>query len=110
MFCALYPAQATDEEATFTQGMKVGVVMLKEGEEIIATSVVLEEQVVLPDVKDIPRAIALLMGLLFALNIDYPKELRYTFEVIQKVLMNIGGGQCSSFVHGVRNRLLRKTI
>ncbi|KAM7413896.1 hypothetical protein PAMA_018953 [Pampus argenteus] len=39
---------------------------------------------------------------------DYPKELRY--EVIQKVLMNIGGGRCSSLVHWLRNRLLRKTI
>uniref|UniRef100_A0A1A7W621 Si:dkeyp-2c8.3 n=1 Tax=Iconisemion striatum TaxID=60296 RepID=A0A1A7W621_9TELE len=101
---------ATDDEATFTRGMKVGVLLVKDGEDIIATSVVLEEQVVLPDVEDIPLAIALLMGLLFALNIDYPKELRYTFEVFQKVLMNIGGGQCSSLVHGLRNRLLRKTM
>lgn len=90
--------------------MKVGVVMVKEGEDIIDTSAVLEEAVILSDLKDIPHAIALLMGLLFCLNIDYPKELRYTFEVIQKVMMNIGGGQCSSLVHGLRNRLLRKTM
>ncbi|KAM9366239.1 sterile alpha motif domain-containing protein 3-like [Symphorus nematophorus] len=102
--------EATDDEDTFTQGMKVGVVMVKDGEDIVDTAVVLEEAVILSNLKDIPRAIALLMGLLFSLNIDYPKELRYTFEVIQKVLMNIGGGQCSSLVHGLRNRLLRKTI
>ncbi|XP_062293697.1 sterile alpha motif domain-containing protein 3-like [Scomber scombrus] len=102
--------EATDEEDTFTKGMKVGVVMVKDGEEIIDTAVVLEEAVILSELKDIPRAIALLMGLLFSLNIDYPKELRYTFEIIQKVLMNIGGGQCSSLVHGFRNRLLRKTM
>lgn len=90
--------------------MKVGIVMVKEGEDIIDLSVVLEEAVVLFDLKDIPSALAMLMGLLFALNIDYPKELRYTFEVIQKILMNIGGGQCSSLVHGLRNRLLRKTM
>ncbi|XP_073343585.1 uncharacterized protein [Pagrus major] len=102
--------EATDEEDTFTKGMKVGVVMVKDGEEIIDTAVVLEEAVILSELKDIPRAIALLMGLLFSLNIDYPKELRYTFEVIQKVLMNIGGGQCSSLVHGFRNRLLRNTM
>ena len=73
--------------------MKVGVVMVKDGEEIIDTAVVLEEAVILSELKDIPRAIALLMGLLFSLNIDYPKVLRYTFEVIQNVLMSIGGGQ-----------------
>ena len=92
------------------RGDNVGVVMVKDGEDIIDTSLVLEEAVILSDLNDIPRAIALLMGLLFSLNIDYPKELRYTCEVIQKVLMNIGGGQCSSLVHGLRNRLLRKTM
>ncbi|KAJ8349419.1 hypothetical protein SKAU_G00245490 [Synaphobranchus kaupii] len=107
--CFFKTVEATDDD-TFTRGMKVGVVMVKDGEDIIDTSVVLEEAVILSDLKDIPRAFALLMGLLFALNIDYPKELRYTFEVIQKVLMNIGGGQCSSLVHGFRNRLLRKTM
>ncbi|TKS88140.1 hypothetical protein D9C73_022264 [Collichthys lucidus] len=88
--------EATDDEETFTRGMKVGVVMVKNGEDIIDTAVVLEEAVIMTNQHDLPRAIALLMGLLFSLNIDYPKELKYTFEVIQKVLMNIGGGQCSS--------------
>ncbi|KAM9347670.1 sterile alpha motif domain-containing protein 3-like [Symphorus nematophorus] len=68
--------EATDDEDTFTQGMKVGVVMVKDGEDIVDTAVVLEEAVILSSLKDIPRAIALLMGLLFSLNIDYPKELR----------------------------------
>ncbi|CAK6973845.1 Sterile alpha motif domain-containing protein 3 [Scomber scombrus] len=54
--------EATDEEDTFTKGMKVGVVMVKDGEEIIDTAVVLEEAVILSELKDIPRAIALLMG------------------------------------------------
>lgn len=95
--------QATDDEDVFTEGLKVGIVMAKEGEDIIDVSVVLEEAVILPDLKDIPNTTAMLIDLLLALNIDYPKELRYTFEIIQKVLMNIGGGQCSSLVHGLRN-------
>lgn len=88
--------------------MKVGIVMVKEGEDVVDTSVILEEAVILSDLKDIPHAVVLLMGLLFSLNIDYPKELRYTFEVIQKVLMNIGGGQCSSLVHGLRTNSFGK--
>lgn len=90
--------------------MKIGVLMVKDGEEIIDTSVFLEEEVILTDLKDIPHAAVFLMGLLFAPNMDYPKELRYTFEIIQKVLMNMGGGQCSSLVHGLRNRLMRKPL
>ncbi|KAE8288311.1 hypothetical protein D5F01_LYC12176 [Larimichthys crocea] len=102
--------QATDDEETFTWGMKVGVFMVKDGEDITDTAVVLEEAVIMNNQHDLPRAIALLMGLLFSLNIDYPNKLKYTFEMIQKVLMNIGGGQCSSLVHGLCNMLLRKTI
>ncbi|KAM6974706.1 sterile alpha motif domain-containing protein 3-like [Tautogolabrus adspersus] len=106
--CFFKIVQATDDEQVFTKKMKVGIVMVKEGADVLDVSVILEEAVVLCGLKDIPDAVAMLI--LFVLNIDYPKELRYTFEVIQKVLMNIGGGQCSSLVHGLRNRLLRKSM
>ena len=102
--------QATDEEQTFCKDLQVGLVMVKDGNQIIDVSVVLEESVILSDLKDVPRGVAMLLGLLYALNIDYPKKLKYTFELIQKVLMNIGGGQCSSVVHGVKNKLLRQKM
>ena len=99
----------TDMENSMTGGMNVGIVLVKEGQDLLDISVVLEQQIVLHDINDYSHAVVMLMGLLYALNIDYPKELQYTFEVIQKVLMNIGGEHCSVKVHGMRNRLLRKT-
>lgn len=42
-------------------GMRGGGVVERDGEDGVATSVTLEEQVVLADVKDIPHAMALLM-------------------------------------------------
>ncbi|CAM4596943.1 unnamed protein product [Leuciscus chuanchicus] len=57
---------------------------------------------------DVPKAFGLLMGLLYGVNIDYPKRMKYTFEVLQKLVMNIGGSSCSSCVHGLRNKLFRK--
>ncbi|XP_039591916.1 uncharacterized protein LOC120515213 [Polypterus senegalus] len=99
------------------RGMNIGLLLITEEnpasflpQEIIDVAVVLEEQIVLHDLKDVPNAFVLLMGLLYALNINYPKELRNTFEVIQKILMNIGGDTCSAKVHGLRNRLLQKTL
>lgn len=93
-----------------TKGMAVGILMVSEGDDLIDVVVVLEEHIISQSLGDFPRAVAILMGLLFSLNIDYPRTLRYTFEVIQKVLMDIGGGQCSALVHGLRNRLLRKNM
>lgn len=55
--------------------MKVSVLMVNDEEYIFATSVILEEEVVLCDLKDISHAMAFMMGLLYVLNIDYLKEL-----------------------------------
>lgn len=100
----------TDTEDSMRRDMNVGILLVKEGEDLLDISVVLEDQIILHGIRDCSYAVAMLMGLLYALNIDYPKELQYTFEVIQKVLMNIGSHHCSARVHGLRNRLLRKTV
>lgn len=84
--------------------------MIKEVEDLLGVSVELEYEIILQGFKDYSHAVAMLMDLLFALNIDYPKELKYTFEVIQKVLMNISSEHCSATVHGLSNRLLCKTV
>lgn len=37
------------------------------------------------------RACALMLGVIYALNLAYPKELRYYYEFIQKVLLRMDG-------------------
>ena len=93
-----------------TAGIAVGILKLKEETDVLNYAVVLEERIIFPSARDFPNAVAILMGLLYSLNIDYPKGLKYTFEIIQKVLMDIGGGQCSALVHGLRNKLLRRKV
>ena len=90
--------------------MTVGILVVADGDDLLDYAVGLEEEVYCQSLSDFSTAVALLMGLLYACNIDYPKEIRYTFEVIQKVLMDIGGEKCSSLVNGFRNKLLRKTL
>ncbi|XP_059201647.1 uncharacterized protein LOC131981391 [Centropristis striata] len=102
--------QATVAEEDMTRGMTVGILVVADGDDTVGFAVVIKEEIILPSLSDFPTAVALLMGLFYALNIDYPKDIRYTFEVIQKVLMDIGGGHCTALVHGLRNRLLRKTL
>lgn len=67
-------------------------------------AVVLEEMVVLKDISDLQSAVAYLFGLIFALDFQYPKELKYTFEVIEKVFMEMGT-QCSARVQSLKTKL-----
>uniref|UniRef100_A0A3P9P978 Uncharacterized protein n=1 Tax=Poecilia reticulata TaxID=8081 RepID=A0A3P9P978_POERE len=44
---------------------------------------------VLHDLTSVASACALLLGLIYALNLAYPKPLRFTFEVFQKIFMQL---------------------
>ncbi|KAI2645791.1 2,3,4,5-tetrahydropyridine-2,6-dicarboxylate N-succinyltransferase [Labeo rohita] len=50
-------------------------------------------------------AVVYLFGLIFALDFHYPYELKYTFEVIEKVSMEIGT-YCSAKVQSLKTKLL----
>uniref|UniRef100_A0A9J7XJP3 Uncharacterized protein n=1 Tax=Cyprinus carpio carpio TaxID=630221 RepID=A0A9J7XJP3_CYPCA len=74
-----------------TRGMKVGILIIIEDDATPTTlpsvtkfAVVLEEVIVLKDAPDLQSALAYLFGLLFALDFEDPKQLKYTFEVIEK--------------------------
>ncbi|CAM4334533.1 unnamed protein product [Leuciscus chuanchicus] len=89
-----------------TRGMKVGILIVIEDDacpstlpSVIKFSVVLEEVIVLKDAADLQSALAYLFGLLFALDFEYPKQLKYTFEVIEKVFMEMGSTHCSPRDH-----------
>ena len=68
-------------------------------------AVVLEEHIVLQDLPDLLTALALLFGLIYALNIQFPKELRYTFETFQKLFLE-HGTDLSARVRSLKNKLL----
>ncbi|XP_053085259.1 uncharacterized protein LOC113546702 isoform X1 [Pangasianodon hypophthalmus] len=94
-----------------TRGMKLGILAITEDD--VAPSalptftnfaVVLEEATVLKDISDLQSAVSYLFGLILALDFEYPKELRYTFEVIEKVFMEMGT-HCSARVQSLKTKL-----
>uniref|UniRef100_A0A3Q3LZS4 Uncharacterized protein n=1 Tax=Mastacembelus armatus TaxID=205130 RepID=A0A3Q3LZS4_9TELE len=74
-------------------------------------AIVVEDDLVMSDIPRFADAFALLFGLMYALHLDYPRKLTYTFTLIQKVLLGLDNGKplkpclyllVSVFVHKVK--------
>ncbi|KAI2649381.1 hypothetical protein H4Q32_015324 [Labeo rohita] len=52
--------------------------------------IVIEGEVVMKSIKDLPKAMCLLFGLTYALHLSYPKPMKNTFQFIQQVLLMLG--------------------
>lgn len=57
--------------------------------EIFDVAVVVEETIMLHNFKDVAQSFAMLMGIIYCVNLKYPDTMKYTFEFLQRVLMNI---------------------
>uniref|UniRef100_A0A3B1IXZ8 Uncharacterized protein n=1 Tax=Astyanax mexicanus TaxID=7994 RepID=A0A3B1IXZ8_ASTMX len=68
--------------------------------------IVIEGCTVLQDLGDVANGCAVLLGLIYCLNLSYPKDLRYTFDFFQKVLMELDGSKLSNKVQVLKNKLL----
>uniref|UniRef100_A0AAY3ZWX8 Uncharacterized protein n=1 Tax=Denticeps clupeoides TaxID=299321 RepID=A0AAY3ZWX8_9TELE len=91
---------------TFTgEMMKIIVIRSTVMTHPASAKIVIEGTVVLKDL-DVPRACALLMGLIYALNLSYPKELKNTLEVFQKIFLELDGLKASPRVMSLKCKLL----
>ena len=68
--------------------------------------IVIEGVKVLYGLTSVASACALLLGLLYALNLAYPKPLRFTFEVLQKIIMQLDQHKMSPKVQNLDERPL----
>lgn len=68
--------------------------------------IVVEGVQVLQDLKDVANACALLFGIMYCLNLSYPSDLKYTFEFLQKVLMELDVHRLSNKIQILKNKLL----
>ncbi|CAL9702044.1 unnamed protein product [Knipowitschia caucasica] len=78
------------------------------GEESSATrtgAIVIEGTQVIME-KNIPRCCALLMGVIYALNLNYKKTLKYTFEVFQKLFLELDTLKMSAKVLALKRSIL----
>jgi len=75
--------------------------------EVFDVAVVVEETIVLHNIKDVVLAFAMLLGVIYSMNLEYPKVMKYSFEFLQRVVMKIKPDQVSARLHGLRNKILR---
>ncbi|KAJ8246207.1 hypothetical protein GJAV_G00264920 [Gymnothorax javanicus] len=69
-------------------------------------SVVIEGKEVLEDCRSVTNACLLLMGTIYAVNLCHPLKLKYTFEVFQKLFLELDILKMSSKVQALHRKLL----
>ncbi|KAL6479319.1 hypothetical protein MHYP_G00127520 [Metynnis hypsauchen] len=68
--------------------------------------IVIERVQVVTGLKDIATACAVLFGLTYVLNLSYPSQLKHTFEVFQKLFLEIDALKLSNKVQSLKSKLL----
>ena len=69
--------------------------------------VIIEGEVVLRDLENVALASAMLFGLFYTLNMRYPSKLRYTFEIIQKIIMEVNAAELSRKAQSFKTKMLQ---
>ena len=90
------------------QGIKVYSIQSNLSESPEDIGIVIDGTKVLTNLGNFPRACAPLMGVMYAVNLDYPKELRYTFEAFQKLFLELDWHKLSPKVNSLKSKLLAK--
>ncbi|KAL6480780.1 hypothetical protein MHYP_G00118130 [Metynnis hypsauchen] len=89
--------------------MKITVIhpsVAQETQDPVYVSVIIEGSEVLDDCRSVTNACLLLMGVIYTVNLRYPLKLKYTFEVFQKLFLELDILKMSAKVQSLHKKLL----
>ncbi|KAF3857098.1 hypothetical protein F7725_008957 [Dissostichus mawsoni] len=72
-----------------------------------AIASILEGKMVMDDINTLPDAMCLLFRLIYALNLQYPQQLKNTFECIRRVLLSLGHKSLKPKLQSQKNALMQ---
>lgn len=68
--------------------------------------IILEGNVAMDGLPNLPQAFCVLFGLIYALHLDYPKCMKHTFNFVQQVMLKLGKSQLSPKIQTLKNQLV----
>ncbi|XP_070845586.1 sterile alpha motif domain-containing protein 3 [Chaetodon trifascialis] len=102
-----------DNQETIEQTVLGIFTISKEGAEptddLEDVGIIIEGVEVLHDLGNVANALAVLFGLMYSLDLSYPANLKYTFEVLQKLVMELDGTNLSTKAQVLKNKLFEGT-
>ncbi|CAI5656587.1 sterile alpha motif domain-containing protein 3 isoform X2 [Oreochromis niloticus] len=103
-----------ESDADFFRDLDIGI-LLTEREEAVLTSaqhpsptllkIIIEGEVVMENIQDLPKAMCILFGLTYALHLNYPKSMKLTFLFIQQILLSLGHTDLKPKIQSLKNQL-----
>ncbi|KAJ8035398.1 hypothetical protein HOLleu_22621 [Holothuria leucospilota] len=80
--------------------------ILISGEDRKSISIIIDGNVVMEDIDNVPRSLAMYFCLHYCLHLEYAKTHGRTMEFIQKVLINLDGKKLSPKVQNLKTKLM----
>uniref|UniRef100_A0A9J7X016 Uncharacterized protein n=1 Tax=Cyprinus carpio carpio TaxID=630221 RepID=A0A9J7X016_CYPCA len=96
---------ATEDAENEIPNTVMGIYKIRRGDCTEDIGVVIEGVKVLSNLDCVILAFIMLFGLIYALDLSFPDNLKYTFEFIQKILMNLEGHRLNAKIQQLKIKL-----
>ncbi|XP_062338384.1 uncharacterized protein LOC134039188 [Osmerus eperlanus] len=103
----------SDDDDSF-RDLDIGILLIERESAVLTSSqhlspaslkIIIEGEVVMDNIQDLPKAMCILFGLMYALHLNYPKTMKLTFQFIQQVLLLLGHTDLKPKLQTLKNQL-----